>query len=103
MILKEIPSIQTKLNSTKNEKLSQSLKKLEKAIEKQNKPKIIELIQTLTTDVSSSLLSSLASSSALEFLGIELMKLRHNIGHKSCKRFPIDLGNIQDFFCVSYL
>lgn len=69
MILKELQSIQTKLNSA--EKLSQSLKQLEEAIEKQNKPKIIEIVQTLTTDVSSSLLSSLASSSLLKFLGIE--------------------------------
>ena len=68
MILKELQSIKTKLKSV--EELSQSLKELEEAIKKQNKPKIMEIIQTLTTDVSSSLLSSLASSSLLKFLGI---------------------------------
>lgn len=65
-ILHELRAIQEKLASA--QELSERLQELEQAIRESNQPKIRNIIQQLTTDFSSSLLSNLASGGLLALL-----------------------------------
>ena len=67
-ILNELRAIREKLASA--EELSSQLAALEQAIRESNQPKIRDIVRQLTTDFSSSLLSSLASGGVLALLGV---------------------------------
>lgn len=67
-ILHELQAIQEKLASA--QELSERLQELEQAIRESNQPKIRNIIQQLTTDFSSSLLSNLASGGLLALFGM---------------------------------
>lgn len=66
-ILEELRAIREKLMSAAE--LSSQLAALEQAIQERNQPKIRDIVRQLTTDFSSSLLSSLASGGLLTMLG----------------------------------
>ena len=66
--LNELQAIQKKLMSA--QELSAQLYQLEQAIRANNQPKIQDIVQQLTLDFSSSLLSNLASSGLLALLGM---------------------------------
>lgn len=67
-ILNELRAIREKLASA--EELSSQLAALEQAIRESNQPKIRNIALQLTTNFSSSLLSSLASGGLLALLGV---------------------------------
>lgn len=67
-ILKELQEIRSQLDST--DRLWLEITKLEEAIQKHNEPQVAQVVKVLKSDFPISVLSNLASTALLKFLGL---------------------------------